>query len=66
MDHSTYSKCEDFLKIILRYYYEQFLNGFFVIKENQGRSTAVIGDLKLEQTINRSQKSVGGIIGQTR
>ena len=46
--------------------YDNVFKGHFVVKQSQGNFNAVAGDLKLEQTINRSQKSVGGIIGQTR
>ena len=46
--------------------YDKFLKGIFVVKQNHGNFNAGAGDLKLEQAINRSQKSVGGIIGQTR
>ena len=45
--------------------YEKFMEGLFVLKQNKGNFNAVAGDLKLEQTINRSQKSISGIIGQT-
>ena len=45
--------------------YDKFLKGLFVVKQSQGNFNAV-ADLKLEQTISRSQRSVDGIIGQTR
>lgn len=45
--------------------YKEFLLGKFVVKTDSCRSTAVSPDMKLEQTIQRSKKSTGGIIGQT-
>ena len=44
----------------------EFVKGHFVVKSNTGSFNAVAPDMKLEQTIQRSQKSSGGIIGQTR
>ena len=46
--------------------YEQFLLGNFVVKTNPGTFNAVSPDMKLEQTIQQSQKSSKGVIGQTR
>ena len=46
--------------------FESFMAGKFVIKRTQGFFKAVGADMCLEQTINRSQKSSGGIIGSTR
>lgn len=46
--------------------YAQFLQGDFVVKTRKGAFNAVSGDMKLEQTIQRSSKSSHGIIGQTR
>ena len=46
--------------------YEQFFRGNFVVKTNPGTLNAVSPDMKLEQTIQRSQKSSKGVIGQTR
>ena len=40
---------------------DNFLKGLFAVKQSQGNFNTVAGDLKLEQTINRSPKSVGGI-----
>ena len=40
--------------------------GDFVIKTERGRSNAVAVDMKLEQTIQRSAKSAGGIIGKSK
>ena len=41
--------------------------GFFVVKDKpNGTFNAVSGDMKLEQTAQRSSKSHGGIVGQTR
>ena len=48
------------------YIYTEFMQGYFVVKQRYGSFNAVAGDMKLEQTIQRSQKSAGGIIGQTR
>ena len=45
--------------------YELFLGGHFVVKTNIGSFNAVAPDMKLEQTIQRSKKSSGGVIGQT-
>ena len=38
----------------------------FVVKSNPGYFKAVAPDMKFEQTIQRTQKSFGGIIGQTK
>ena len=46
--------------------YEQLLRGNFVVKTNPGTFNAVSPDMKLKQTIQRSQKSSKGVIGQTR
>ena len=42
------------------------MEGKLVVKSNPGYFKAVAPDMKLEQTIQRSQKSFGGIIGQTK
>ena len=49
-----------------RQVYEQFLRENFVVKTNPGTFNAVSPDMKLEQTIQRSQKSSKGVIDQTR
>ena len=46
--------------------YTEFINGKFVVQTSKGQFKAVSPDMKLEQTINRSQKSSGGIIGCTK
>ena len=46
--------------------YVSFKEGKFVVKRTEGKFTAVGADMCLEQTINRSQKSAGGIIGIQR
>ena len=46
--------------------YEEFMKGKFVVKTNPGNFNAVVPDMKLEQTIQRSKKGTGGIIGQTK
>ena len=46
--------------------YENFKSGKFVVKRLEGSFNAVGADMCLEQTINRSQKSAGGIIGSTK
>ena len=46
--------------------FENFKAGKFVVKRTEGQFTAVVADMCLEQTINRSQKSAGGIIGSTK
>jgi len=46
--------------------YSSFLKGDFVVKTSRGRFNAVAVDMKLEQTIQRSAKSVGGIIGRSK
>ena len=45
--------------------FELFLADHFVVKANIGSFNAVAPDMKLEQTIQRSKKSSGGVIGQT-
>ena len=42
-----------------------YLEVKFVLKARAGHSNAVSPDMKLEQTIQRSKKSSGGIIGET-
>ena len=42
------------------------MSGHFVVQQINGSFNAVSPDMKLEQSIQRSQKSVHGIIGQTR
>ena len=42
-----------------------YLQGHFIVKKNPGCFNAVAPDMKLEQTIQWSQKSSKGIIGQT-
>ena len=42
------------------------MKGDFVIKTSKGPFNAVAVDTKLEQTIQRSAKSVGGIIGRSK
>lgn len=37
-----------------------------IIKANDGIINAVVPDTKLEQTIQRSEKTTGGIVGKTR
>ncbi|KAL4238796.1 hypothetical protein ACF0H5_003503 [Mactra antiquata] len=46
--------------------FEQFSKGKFVVKQTPGNFKAVGVDQCLEQTINRSQKGSGGIIGSSR
>ena len=42
------------------------MKGKFVVKTNTGNFNAVAPDMKLEQTIQKSKKGTGGIIGQTK
>ena len=44
----------------------EFLAGNFVVQTSIGTFKAVSPDTNLEQTINLSQKSSGGIVGQTK
>ena len=46
--------------------HKQFLEGQFVVKRTHGKFNSVAADQSLEQTINKSQKSSGGIIGSSR
>ena len=46
--------------------FENFKAGKFVVKWTEGQFTTVGADMCLELTINRSQKSAGGIIGSTK
>ena len=46
--------------------HKAFMEGKFSIKHTPGSFRAVGADMALEQTINRSQKSSSGIIGNTR
>ena len=45
--------------------YAAFLEGKFVVKETVGEFNSTAADMKLEQTINRSSKGKGGVIGAT-
>ena len=42
------------------------MEGDFVVKTSEGSFNALAADMKLEQSIQRSSKSVKGIIGETR
>ena len=46
--------------------FQEFKRGLFVVKTSPGSFRANSPDMPLEQTIQRSKKSPGGIIGQTR
>ena len=46
--------------------FENFKAGKFVVEQTEVQFTAVGADVCLEQTINRSQKNAGGIIGSTK
>ena len=46
--------------------YSQFRDGKFVVKTTNDAFNSVSLDMKLEQTINRTRKSSGGIVGQTK
>ncbi len=46
--------------------YRHFMRGNFAVKRTLGKFKAVPADQCLEQTINRSQKSCGGVIGNTK
>ena len=46
--------------------YTQFKNGNFVVKSKEGKSNAVVPDLKLKQTIQTTQNDPKGLIGQNR
>ena len=47
-------------------FYKAFLLGQFSIKPTPGEFNAVGTDMCLEQTINRSSKGKGGVIGEGR
>ena len=59
---------EDMMKVEteLPELHEKLLAGQFVVKRTPGKFKAVGADMCLEQTINKSQKSSGGIIGSTK
>ncbi|KAH3774334.1 hypothetical protein DPMN_175713 [Dreissena polymorpha] len=46
--------------------YSNFMKGMFIVKRTSGNFRAVAADQSLEQTINKTQKSSGGIIGSSR
>ena len=46
--------------------YKAFLSGKFSVKRTPGEFNSVGVDMCLEQTINRSSKEKGGIIGETK
>ena len=54
------------LKITHNSLYLSFVSGNFVVKTSPGSFNSVAPDLKLEQSIQRTAKSVKGIIGNTK
>ena len=46
--------------------HNKFMNGLFVLKQKTECFNSVVGGLKLEQTISRSQKSASRILDQIR
>jgi len=46
--------------------YREFLKGNFSVKRKPGKFNSVGTDMCLEQTINRSSKGKGGVVGETR
>ena len=44
------------------YLYEKFMQGHVVVKDKRGKFNSVSRDMKLEQTIQRAGKDLGGII----
>ena len=54
------------LKNLMPEIFACFLQGDFVIKRKRGSFNAVEVDMALEQSIMRSAKSTGGIIGKTK
>ena len=46
--------------------YEKFMQGHFVGKDKQGIFNSVSPDMKFQQTILRTSKDPGGIIGEQR
>lgn len=46
--------------------YEKFVSGRFTVKRSAVPFTSVATDQALEQTINKTSKSTGGVIGSTR
>ena len=46
--------------------YKKRAEGKFVVQTNKGKFKAVSPDMKLEQIIDRLQKSADGIVGQTK
>jgi hypothetical protein len=46
--------------------HDNFMAGRFVVKRSSTPFSAVAADMCLEQTINRSSKTSGGIIGNTK
>ena len=46
------------------YLYKKFMQGHFAVKNKQGKFNSVSPDMKLEQTIQRTSKDPGGIIGE--
>ena len=46
--------------------YSKLMEGKFIVKTTNGLFNSVSPEMKLEQTINRSQKISGSIVGQTK
>ena len=72
-DGINYMRCASFYHEMLKglqenhpELYSNFMKGDFVIKSTECAFSAVSGDMKLEQSIMRSTKSIHGIIGQTK
>ena len=72
-DGIHYMRCASFYHELLKglkekhpQLYGRFLQGDIVIKTKEGAFNAVLADMKLKQTIQRSSKSSHRIIGQTR
>ena len=72
-DGIQYVRCTSFYHELLKdlktkhpSLYQRFMKGGFVVKTSAGVFNAVSPDMKLEQTIQRSSKSRGGIIGEQR
>ena len=46
--------------------YRELMKGKFVVEANNAMFNVIVPDVKLEQTIQRSQKCIGGIVCETR
>ena len=64
--HFTYHwDTQQKLEVIYPTIYQQFSEGHFSVRRNEGKFNMLPPDQVIEQTINKDQKGAGGIIGNS-